>query len=131
MNGSTLLYCLIFLYFLSGCAPTSLHDLRCEGEAEMKKLTADLRKIESKEDVQKASKRLKKRFNRIADLLIETRKFSSPIDEPLEPALAGEELFAELARIYEIPGVRAAIEAAQNEAVHRLDRSKTKKVLAI
>ena len=121
---SSRIYFLIFLLFLVGCSPANLKDLRCEGEAEMKKLTAELKRIESKEDVQKASKKLKKRFNRIADLLIETRKFSSPNDEPTEPVPAGEELFAELARIYEIPGARAAIEMAQSEAVHRLDRSK-------
>ena len=85
-----------------------------------------MRKIETNEDVQKSSKRLKKHFNRIADLLIETRKFSIPNDEALETAAAGEALFAELARIYEIPGARAAIEAAQSEAVHRLDRAKLK-----
>lgn len=126
MNDVTSRFCfLIFLFFFVGCSPANLKDLRCEGEAEMKKLTAELKKIESKEDVQKASKKLKKRFNRIADLLIETRKFSSPNDESIEPVPAGEELFAELARIYEIPGARAAIETAQSEAVHRLDRSKT------
>ena len=119
---------LIPILFLSGCAPASLKDLRYEGEGEIKKLTADLRKIESKEDVQKASKKLKKRFNRIADLLIETRKFSSSGDESFEPVMASEELFTEIARIYEIPGARAAIEAAQSEAVHRLDRSKTKRL---
>src|SRR5271156_4519178 len=111
---------LFVLLFLAGCAPTTLEELRCQGEAEMKKITADLRKIESKEDVQKASKRLNRRFNQIAELLIATRKFST---DAAEPSPAGEELFAELARIYEIPGAREAIEAAQSEAVHAMDRS--------
>lgn len=112
------------LLFFAGCSPTSLGELRCEGEAEMKKLTADLKKLESYEDVQKASKRLRKHFNRIAELLIETRHFPLSSQESLEGIAAGEELFAELARIYEIPGARTAIEASQREAVHRLDSAK-------
>lgn len=88
----------------------------------MRHLTAELRKVESKEDVQKAYKRLKKHFNRIADLLIETRKYTlSQIDCDASTG-AGEELFTELARIYEIPGARIVIESAQEEAVRRLDR---------
>ena len=115
--------CLISFLLLSGCSPANLADLRCEGEAEIKKLTLELRKLESQEDVQKASKRLKSHFNRIADLLIETRNFPPPNGETQEIASA-EELFAEFARVYEIPGARASIEAAQNEAVRRIDRSK-------
>jgi hypothetical protein len=93
----------------------------------MKKLATELRKLESNEDVQKASKRLKRHFNQIADLLIETRKFPLPSGESLEMSAAGEELFAELARIYEIPGARALIETAQSEAVYRLDRPHLKR----
>jgi len=122
-------YLIVSFLLLVGCAPANLSELRCEGEAEMKKLTADLKKMETNEDVQKASKQLKKHFNRIAELLIETRNFPSSADEALEAGAAGEELFAELARIYEIPGARAAIEAAQTEAVHRLDRSRLREHL--
>ncbi len=112
----------IFL-LLAGCAPANLKELRCEGEERMKKLTADLKKMETVEDVQKGAKRLKKHFNRLGELLIETRNFPQPAESPAA-AGAGEELFAELARIYEIPGARSLVEAAQSEAVHRLDRSK-------
>jgi hypothetical protein len=112
----------IFL-FLAGCAPANLKELRSEGEEEMKKLTADLRKIESIEDVQRKAKKLKKHFNRIGELLVETRRFPPSNDPPERPA-AGEALFAELARVYEIPGARSLIEAAQSEAVHRVDRSR-------
>jgi hypothetical protein len=112
----------IFL-LLAGCAPANLKELRCEGEEQMKKLTGDLKKIETIEDVQKGSKKLKKHFNRIGELLIETRHFPPPA-EPEGRTAAGEALFAELARVYEIPGARSLIETAQSEAVHRLDRSK-------
>ena len=112
---------LFLLLCLAGCAPANLRELRYEGEAEMKKLTVELKKIETYGDVQKASKKLKKSFNRIANLLIETRNFRGD-GEVLEASKIGEELFTELARIYEIPGARGVIEAAQTEAVRRLDR---------
>jgi hypothetical protein len=99
----------IFL-LLAGCAPANLKELRCEGEEQMKKLTGDLKKMETIEDVQKGSKKLKKHF--------------PPQAEPEGRTAAGEALFTELARVYEIPGARSLIEAAQSEAVHRLDRSK-------
>jgi hypothetical protein len=115
---------LVLIVFLTSCAPANLGELRTEGEAEMKKLTAELKRLESPEDIQKASNRLKKRFNRIADLLIQTRNFPPLPGDSLESSRAGEELFAELARIYEIPGGRDAIEAAESEAVRHLDRVK-------
>ena len=105
---------------LSGCSPASLKDVRCEGEAETRKLASELRGIESKEDLQKAIPRLKKRYHRMADLLMEVRKFSNP--PPAEPTLASEELFVELARLYEIPGAREVIETAQAEAIHQLSK---------
>ncbi|HSX38760.1 MAG TPA: hypothetical protein VLE95_08055 [Chlamydiales bacterium] len=110
----------LVLLVLESCAPASLSELQCEAEAEIKKLTGELRKLESMEDIQNASKRLKTRFNRIAELLIEARNF--PEENSPERLSLGEELFAELARIYEIPGARSVIENVQSEAVRRLDR---------
>jgi len=118
-----LIHFLSIFLFLAGCAPANLKELRSEGEEEMKKLTADLKKMETIEDVQKGAKKLKNHFNRIGELLIETRRFPPPAELP-DKAAAGDALFAELARVYEIPGARGLIEAAQSEAVHRLDRSK-------
>lgn len=109
-----------FLLLVWSCTPASLEDLRCQAEAEMSRLLIDLRAIETKEDIQKASKRLKKRFNQIAELLIEAKKFSP---KEVEFSQVGEELFIEFARIYEIPGGREAIEIAQLEAVHILNRA--------
>jgi len=112
------------LVFLAACAPANLDDLRCEADGEMKKLSAELRKLETSEDVQKASRRLKKHFNKIADLLAAAKHFPLAEAAIKEGSAAGEELFSELARLYEIPGARAAIEAAQGEAVHRLDMAR-------
>ena len=109
---------LILAVCLTGCSPATLDDLRCQGEAETGKLAAELRGIETKEELQKNLPRLKKRFNRISDLLVEVRKFPNPAQA--EPTMASEELFVELARIYEIPGAREMIEKSQSEAILRL-----------
>lgn len=99
------------------CSPLSLEEVRFEGEAEIKKLTRELACLESKEDLEKALPRLKKRFARIADLLISLKNFSFEDKEPTE---AAEKLFIEMARIYEIPGGQELIETAQKNAVSKL-----------
>lgn len=105
--------------FLASCAPSSLEDLRAEGRAQTRLLAADLRKIETKEDLQKAVPRLRERFNQIADLLIEAKKYSCSKNEPSPESDA---LFAEIARIYEMPGGREEIELAQAQAGQKLQK---------
>jgi hypothetical protein len=105
---------------LAGCSPATLEDLRCQGEAETLQLAKVLRGLETKEDVQKALPKIKKRFNRIAVILGEVRKFPNP--PPLDPTMASEELFIELSRLYEIPGAREWVEGAEEEAVQKLSR---------
>jgi hypothetical protein len=107
----------IGFFLLTGCA--SFDDLRYEGELETRKLTAELRAVETKEDLQKAVPRLKKRFNKMADLLIAAREFSC---EERESSESSEELFIELARLYELAGGKELIESAQMDAIDRLKR---------
>lgn len=114
------LSCLSLVGILS-CSPVSLEDLKCQSDAEMKKLLVELQCIQSKEDVQRSSKRLKKRFNQMAKLLIAARKFPNVESDS---SSIGEELFVEFARIYEIPGARDSIESIQVEAVHALGRAR-------
>lgn len=92
--------------------------MRIEGEAETRKLAQELRSIENKEELQKALPRLRKRFNKLADILALARTYPG---EDMPPTLASEELFIELARIYEIPGGRTLVETAQAEAIKKLE----------
>jgi hypothetical protein len=109
----------IILFFLASCGPTAISDLRLEGEFQTQKLAEELREIENKEELQGAVPRLKKRFVKIADLLIAARQFP---DLGAEPSAASEQLFAELARLYELPGGKELIESAQSEAIAHLRR---------
>jgi hypothetical protein len=110
----------IFCLFLVGCSPATLQDLRFEAEAETRKLTAELRGISNCEDLQKSMPKLKKRYTKMALLVQQARQWKEE-PEP-EPSLASEELFIQLARLYEIPGAKPLIEAAQQEALRVLDR---------
>ena len=111
---------LLLVFLLYACSPNSIEDLRCEAEGEVLHLAADLHKIETKEELIGSTARLQRRYNRIADLLIEARKFA-PLTSA-EPTLSSEKLFVELARLYEIPGAREIIEGAQKEAIQRLSK---------
>jgi len=107
------------MFCLVSCSFSSLQDVRYEADFEMRKLVLELKAIETKEDLQKRSVCIKKRFHKIAELLLETRKFPEAFSEV---SLAAEALFVELARVYEIPGAREMIENLQTEAVHLLDK---------
>ncbi len=109
---------LIFL-LLASCSPSSIDDLRCEGEAETRKLAILLKTIDTKEELVRALPRIKKRYNKLADLLLLARNFQ---EKGGESSLASEELFAELARLYEMPGGKELIESAQSEAIRKLDK---------
>lgn len=108
------------LVFAAACAPTSLKDLRSEGEAETRKLAVLLSEIETKEQLQKKFSSIQSSYGKIADLVIERRHLSGVALE--EPSGASDALFAQLARLYEMPGCRRLLEAAQEQAIHKLQK---------
>jgi hypothetical protein len=112
----------IALLFLVSCAPASWDDLRAEGEAETRKLALLLHRIDTKEQLQKELPKIKKSYLKIADLILEVKKMGSEgaLPEIRDPSDVSDALFAELARLYEMPGCRELIEGAQSEAIHRL-----------
>jgi hypothetical protein len=112
----------VLLFLISACSSPSLADFRCQGEAETRRLTVLLKQVETKEGLQKTLPQVKKSLNRIADLLIEVRQTRGEGEARSEPSLASDELFIEMARLYEIPGARDLFEQASSEAIHKLDR---------
>jgi hypothetical protein len=112
----------VIFFCLSSCAPSSVEDFRCEGEAQAKALSCELRRIQTREELQAALPKLRSRFLKLSDLIIAARSFRAkhPEIEPLTASYASDELFAELARLYELPGGRELIESAQMEAVENL-----------
>jgi len=111
---------LMAVILLTSCGPMSMEDLRAQADAEVSKLTEILREVDTKDDLQNILPKIKKGFNKIAELVLQVRAIPDKSPDFLEPSQAGDELFAELARLYEMPGGRDLIETAQNEAIHRL-----------
>lgn len=117
----------LFFLCLCGCSPTTSQDIRLEGEAQTRKLAWELKQIETKEQLQEALPKIKKKYNQIAALLLEARELKQQFGQDFsteEPSLASEELFVELARLYEVPGARELLESAQGEAIRKLDTHK-------
>ncbi len=110
-----------------GCSPNSLEDFQHEGEAMNRALANDLRQIRTKEELVKAIPKLKKRYEKYVELLIDAKEYQQKHPEEERPEIQasdlpnGEFLFWELKRIYAMEGGREAMEKAQREALIKLD----------
>jgi hypothetical protein len=107
------------MIFCFSCAPSTIEDLRFEAQKEIKAFVLELRQMETKEELQKALPILRRRFNQIADILLQVKRVEKGEKMITEHNLS-EQIFFELARLYEIPGGKEIIESAQVEAIQRL-----------
>ena len=115
---------LLFLsfLFLVSCGSPSIRDLRGEGEAETRKLAGILAEIETKDQLQKKISKIQNSYSRVADLMIQLRHLGKGAALESDPSECSDELFVELARLYEMPGCRRLLEAAQEDAIQRLKK---------
>jgi DNA gyrase/topoisomerase IV subunit A len=117
------------LLISSGCTPSSMEEYRREGEALCRSFTHELQKIESREDLVRASPKIKQHYEEIVQLIIEAQNFknvhSQEAIEAFETSdmLASEELMMELKRIYRMEGGKELMENAQKEALFRLSKA--------
>lgn len=115
---------MFFILLFSGCSPHSLEDYYNEGQALTKKLIEELKPIQNREELEEALPKLKRQFEDLAALMIETRIFqlNHPEEEAPEYAVSlDDELMEEMKRIYELEKGRELMEKAQREAFLRLD----------
>jgi hypothetical protein len=108
-------------FFLSACSPATLEELQFEARLEMKRFALDLREIQTRDDALKQKKKLQKHFNQLAELILEVKKF--PGSDEKEMSEEATLLFVELARLYEIAGVKEVIEEAESDAIYTLTRA--------
>ena len=116
----------ICLVFLSACQPTSLEDFQLEGACLCRALLKDLRQIECREDLVFMEPVLKRKFEKLVDLVIQARTFQQKNPEFEIPTqninqILNSSLIEEIKRIYGIEGGRECIERAQREAMLKLD----------
>ncbi len=112
------------LFFLTfSCSKGPEEEFRQRGAKITNEMAQMLSQVQSHEQLQALVPRLKKKFNSLADLLLELRSCKEKGSESWflnESTEESEALFAELARLYEIPGCREIIEGAQGEAITKL-----------
>lgn len=65
--------------------------------------------------------RLRKQYLRLAKLAVEARGLKERGADPLGPSPESDELFAEMARLYELPGGKELLVSAQSEALKLLN----------
>ncbi len=115
----------IFLV-LSSCQASSLDDFRYEGASQVRLLIEDLKGVESREDLVDAAPLLKKRFEKIVDLMIQSRVYQQK-NPGLEISFyssnqaLSDSLLEQMKRVYALEGGKECIEKAQREAMLRLD----------
>lgn len=106
---------------MSGCAPSSAEEFYREGEAATASLTEEMRRIHSKEELESAVPKLRKKYLRIAKLVLAAGEIAAKGEKPLLACQASDELFAEIARLYELPGGRELLISAQAESLKLLE----------
>ena len=109
------------LSLCTACGPSSIADLRKMGESETLQFAKLLHEIDTKDDLQRNLAKVKKNYVRFAELILQVREYSEAMDP--EPSAASDRLFAELARLYEMPGCRELLERAQDEALALLHKN--------
>jgi hypothetical protein len=112
----------LLLTFLAACAAPGPEELYAEGVAETRRLAELLAQIDTKDELVARMPKIKKSYSRMADLVLAVRKQNrrGGLQKLFQPSEASDALFAQLARLYEMPGCRALIEQAQAEAIQKL-----------
>ena len=108
----------IILILLCGCGPSSLSEFRREGESVALQMAKDLHQVETIGELEEISPKLKKRLNKLTDLMIKAQKYSA--DAQLDETYGSLQLKKELERIYEIEGGRECFEAICSQAYQKI-----------
>lgn len=114
------------LFFSVGCQSSSLENYHRRGCEAILDLSKDLHEIQSLDDLNKKSSKLKKKMRRLTALMIEVDDYSrSHPQEQIEKEhndLESDRLRYEMLRICEeIEGARGILEAMQDEMLDKLD----------
>ncbi len=111
----------ILCFFFLSCSPSSYEDFRAEGDELAKDLAKELQEIQSLEELQIKSQKIRKKYLALARLVRAIREYDS---ENLgkhgfleKESKASEKLCFQMKRLYEIPGAKEVMEKAQYDAL--------------
>lgn len=115
----------ILLLLLVSCSKTPQEEFRLKGKKIVLEIVDLLQDVENHDELEAISPQLRKQYRKLAGILLEIRTFREKHPNelfPENPIDESEELFAQLARLYEIPGCREIMERSQADAVYLLLR---------
>lgn len=114
-----------FLFF--GCSSQSLEDFRDEGEGVARALTAELKKIRTRDDLLTHAPKLEQLFDSLVDIIIEAKKYKE-MNPDMEISIpykkdqsASDQLRVELNRVLHLEGGQEIIEKVQEKSLNRLN----------
>ena len=112
---------IFFLLLFAACSSSTVEDFQDEGDAIQRSLVKEMHSVHSLEDLKDAVPRLRHRFNKLVDVVIEARQSLPNVEAA--PTYSGwsASLRSEMLRIYAWEGARDVMEIAQREALTRLD----------
>ncbi len=112
----------VALILLLGCAPSSYEGFYREGEALALAMAKDLEKVETLEDLRNMDGRLKKKFDKLTDLMIAFERYrkGSLTQRPIRSSGASDRLEQQVMRIYAIEGGKEAFEAIAQESLQKI-----------
>lgn len=120
------------LFLLSACHSNSLEEFREEGREITVELVTTIHQIETREQLIAAAPKLKALFNSMVNAIIATQEYRKKHPEieveeiSKEEHVLSERLRTELNRILVIEGGKDILEACQQDALHKLDKTQKK-----
>ncbi|MCH9611928.1 MAG: hypothetical protein S4CHLAM102_04040 [Chlamydiia bacterium] len=118
------LFTILILTLLTACAPSTSADFKNEGESLCRSLIHDLQNIETYDDLLAHSNKIRKKINKLCDLMIQAKKsqIKNPTYAPdFDSSIVSDLLAEELDRVYTIENCKEFIENLERDALHRLD----------
>ena len=114
----------LFLFFISiGCSPSTVTDCRKEAKGVVKSLIADLKEIQTREDLLDKEEKISRKVQILVDLMIRLKKLQErgAVIPDEEDHTDSDDLMQEMKRIYTIEGGRVIFERFEREALLTLD----------
>lgn len=114
---------LFLFFFFVGCSPSTVQDCRREARGVIKSLTADLREVQTREDLIDREERISRKVQTLVDLMIRLKKLQErgAVISEEEDHSPNDALMQEMKRIYTMDGGRALFERFEREALLTLD----------
>jgi hypothetical protein len=113
------------LVFLTSCSPGSIREYQIEGEDVARNITKILERVNSPQDLERESLKLKKEYALLVKVIIDAKKYqNNHPEEEVRGVFSSEvsdSLKKEFMRIYQIEGCQDVMEALQRESLHKLD----------